>query len=104
SLHLAFKLAEHDKFICIGLFASAINFQVAQDQRTFPISLKKNKWIRRPKLRGVKHVGIGLAGRNDKTGLPISNSGFSISDFHLTPSHFQLLSQNPMQQREQTEG
>src|SRR5207249_11531727 len=67
SLYFAFELAEHDKLVGVGLLAASINLQVAQHERAFAVSLQKNKWIRRPELRRVKHVGIGLAGRNDET-------------------------------------
>src|SRR5262249_51657463 len=68
SLHLALELTKHDKFICIGLLASSIDLEIAQDQRAFAVSLQENKWIRRPKLRGIKHVRVGLACGDDKAG------------------------------------
>ena len=61
----ALELAEHYKFIRVSLFAAAIDFQIAQDQRSFAVALKENEWIRRPKLRRVKHVGILLARCDD---------------------------------------
>src|SRR5215470_4213831 len=46
SLRLALELTKHDKFICIGLLASSIDLEIAQDQRAFAVSLQENKWIR----------------------------------------------------------
>jgi len=48
------------------LFAASIDFQIAQDQRPLAAALEKNERIRRPKLRGVKHVWVGLACSDDK--------------------------------------
>ena len=39
SLHFALEFAEHDEFVRIGLFAAAIDFQIAQDQRALAVSL-----------------------------------------------------------------
>src|SRR5207253_8755776 len=55
SLHLPLEFAEHDELIRIGLFATAIDFQIAQDQRALAVAREKNKWNGRPKLRRVKH-------------------------------------------------
>ena len=66
SLHFALELAEHDEFVRIGLLATAIDLQIAQDQCALAVSFQKNKWIRRPKFRRVKHVGISLAGGDDQ--------------------------------------
>ena len=103
ALHFALDLAEHDKFIRVGLLATAVDFQIAQHERAFAVSLQKNKGIGRPKSRRVKHIGIGFARRHDHPGFAISDFGFWILDFHflLVPPHFELFSQNPMQQREQ---
>ena len=68
SLRFPLELAEHDEFIRVGLLAAAIDFQIAQDKRASPIALQKDEWIRRPELRRVKHVGIGLACGDDETG------------------------------------
>ena len=68
SLHFALELAEHDKFIRVGLLAAAIDFQIAQDKRAFAIALQKDEWIWRPKFRRIKHIGICLAGGDDETG------------------------------------
>src|SRR4029077_880377 len=77
SLYLALDLAEHDKFICVGLLATAIDFQSAQDKRAFAIAFEKDEWIGRPKIRRVKHIGIRLAGGDDEPGR------FSLSLAHL---------------------
>src|SRR5215471_20037085 len=65
-LQLALELAEHYELIRISLLAAAIDFQIAQDQCSFAVTLKKNEWIGRPKLRRIKHVGILLARSDDK--------------------------------------
>ena len=98
SLHLALELAEHEEFIRFGLFATAIDFQITQDQRAFAVALQKNERIGRPKLRRVKHIRVGFAGRDDEAGLAISDFRFRISGFcfHLASSHFKFFSQNPM--------
>ena len=68
SLHFALELAEHDEFIRIGLLATAIDLQIAQDKRASAIAFQKDEWIRRPKFRRIKHVGISVAGGDDKAG------------------------------------
>ena len=68
SLHFALELAEHDEFIRIGLLATAIDLQIAQDKRASAIAFQKDEWIRRPKIRRIKHVGISVAGGDDKAG------------------------------------
>ena len=60
-LHFVLKLAEHDKFICVGLLAASIDFQIAQDKRALAVSLQKNEWIGRPKLCRVQHIRVGVA-------------------------------------------
>src|SRR5262245_17651614 len=66
SLHFALELAEHDDVIRVGLPWTGIDFQIAQDKRAPAIAFQKDEWIGRPKLRRVKHVGIGVAGGNDE--------------------------------------
>src|SRR5439155_12431472 len=39
-LHFAFELAEHDEFIRVGLLATAIDFQIAQDKRALAIAFQ----------------------------------------------------------------
>src|SRR4029077_10910915 len=80
SLYLALDLAEHDKFICVGLLATAIDFQIAQDKRAFAIAFEKDEWIGRPKIRRIEHIGIRLAGGDDKAGW------FSLSPAHCVGS------------------
>src|SRR5438094_9754371 len=69
SLYLALDLAEHDKFICVGLLATTIDFQIAQHERAFTIAFEKYEWIERQKFRLIKHVGIRLACSDNETGL-----------------------------------
>src|ERR1700704_768183 len=68
SLHFALDLAEHDEFICVGLLATAIDFQIAKDKRAFAIAFEKDEWIGRPKFRRIEHIGIRLAGGDDEAG------------------------------------
>src|SRR5882762_7484721 len=68
SLHFALDLAEHDEFICVGLLATAIDFQIAKDKRAFAIAFEKDEWIGRPKLCRIEHVGIRVAGGDDEAG------------------------------------
>src|SRR5712692_4413891 len=68
SLHFAFQLTEHDEFVRVGMLATAIDFQIAQDQRAFAIAFEKDEWIGRPKFRRVKHVGIRVTGGDDEAG------------------------------------
>src|SRR5207249_11243912 len=42
------------------------------------------------------------ASGNNQARFCTSDFGFRISDFHLVPSHFELFSQNPMEQGEQS--
>src|SRR5207302_11172938 len=98
SLHLALELAEHEEFIRFGLFATAIDFQIAQDQRAFAVALQKNERIGRPKLRRVKHIRVGFAGRDDEAGFATSDFGFRDSGFflHLAASPFKVVSPDAM--------
>jgi hypothetical protein len=57
------------------LLAAPIDFQIAQDQCSFAVTLKEDEWIGRPKLRRVKHVRIMLARSDDKACWP----GFSFA-------------------------
>src|SRR6476659_7228089 len=66
SLQLALDFAKHYKCIRVSLLASAIDFQITQDQRPVAGALKENEWIGRPKFRRVKHVGILLARSDDE--------------------------------------
>ena len=68
SLHFSLELAEHDEFIRIGLLATSIDFQIAQDERALAISFQEDEWIRRPKLCRIKLVRIGFAGGDDQAG------------------------------------
>ena len=68
SLYFALDLAEHDKFICVCLLATTIDFQIAQHERAFTVAFEKDEWIGRPKFRRVKHVGIRIAGGDNETG------------------------------------
>jgi hypothetical protein len=52
--NFAFELAEHDKFVRVSLLASAIDFQIAQDQCPFAVALKENERIGRPKSASRK--------------------------------------------------
>ena len=68
-LHFFFKSAVGQKLVRLRLFAAAIDLEVAQDQRSFPVLLEENKRIGRKEARRVKHVRIGLAGGDDEAGL-----------------------------------
>src|SRR6266478_9125943 len=68
SLYFALDLAEHDEFICVGLLATAIDLQIAEDKRAFAIAFEKDEWIGRPKLCRIEHVGIRVAGSDDEAG------------------------------------
>ena len=68
SLYFALDLAEHDKFICVCLLATTIDFQIAQHERAFTVAFEKDEWIGRPKFRRVKHVGIRIAGGDNEAG------------------------------------
>ena len=68
-LHLFFKLAVGQNLVGLGLFASAIDFEIAQDERSPAILLEKNKGIGREEPCGVKHVRVILACRDDQAGL-----------------------------------
>jgi hypothetical protein len=68
-LHFFFKNAVGQKLVRLRLFASAIDFEIAQDQRALPVLLEENKRIRREKARRIKHVRIVLARGYDEAGL-----------------------------------
>src|SRR4029453_11720170 len=114
SLHFAFELAEHDKLIGVGLLAASINLQIAQDQRALAVLLQENKWIWRPKLRRVQHVGIDLTRGNNQARCFVFSFAHRFSPASLrsvtalvipskarsgtsVPAHLELLSQNPIE-------
>ena len=65
-LHLVFELAVGQNLVRLGLLASAIDLEIAQDERSLAILLEKNKGIGREEARRVKHVRVILAGRDDQ--------------------------------------
>src|SRR2546430_16298627 len=67
ALHFAFELVEHDKLVRLRILLRSIDLQIAQDKGAFPVLLKKNKWIADENPRRVKHVRVGLAGRDNQT-------------------------------------
>jgi hypothetical protein len=64
------------------LFAAAVDFQVTQDESSFPLRFEENERVRGPKPCRVEHVCIILARGDDEAGLCISDFGFQILDFH----------------------
>src|SRR5207248_10783818 len=72
ALYFAFELAEHDKLVRLRILLRPIDLQIAQDERALPVLLKKNERIADEDPCRVKHIGIGIAGRDNKR----ANSGF----------------------------
>ena len=65
-LQLALEFAEHHEFIRVSLFACAIDFQIAQHERSFAVALEENERVGRPEVRRVKHIGILFACSDDQ--------------------------------------
>ena len=67
ALYFAFELAEHDKLVRLRILLRPIDLQIAQDERALPVLLKKNERIADEDPCRVKHIGIGIAGRDNQT-------------------------------------
>src|SRR4029077_8535888 len=66
ALRLALQFIERNKFVRLGLLATAIDLQIAQDQGAPAILLKKNEWIGRKKSRRIQHVRVAFTGGDDQ--------------------------------------
>lgn len=88
SLHFALELAKGNELVRVSLLARTIDFQIAQDQRAFAVSLEKNERIGRPELRRVQHIRVILARRYDQA---ILDFGFWILDlFRISDFGFRI--------------
>ena len=74
SLHFFFKRAVGQNLVRLRLFASAIDLEIAQDERSLAVLFEKNKGIGREKTRRVKHVGVDFRS-------PRRSGGFCLFEF-----------------------
>src|SRR5207237_8878611 len=65
-LHFALQFIERNKFVRLGLPATAINLQLAQDQGALAILLEKNERIGREKSRRIQHVSVVFTSCDDQ--------------------------------------
>ncbi len=87
ALQFAFELAQRDDLVCLRLFPRAIDLQVAENDGSLAVLLEKNKRVRDKEPRGVKHVGIVLARRDDQASFVFR---------FLSGAHLTFLSANPL--------
>ena len=102
SLHFAFEFAKGNEFVRVSLLARTIDFQIAQDQRAFAVSLKKNKRIGRPELRRVQHVGVMLARRYDQAIFSFGFCSHPRSAIHLRSVAMLVIPRSPRRPRDLT--
>ena len=62
------KFAQADDLVDGGLAASAVHFEVAQEDRLAAILHQQDEGVRHEELRGVEHVGAFLASGDDEFG------------------------------------
>ena len=66
ALYFMLEFAQHDELVRFRRSLCPIDFQIAQHQRAVAVLLEKNERIPDKNTCRVKHIGIGVARRNDE--------------------------------------
>ena len=66
ALYFPLEFTQHEELVRFRRSLCPIDFQITQDEGPLALLLEKNKGIADKNAGRIKHIGIGIARRNDE--------------------------------------